>query len=373
MKLFYYNVLVDKEDLADRVNDIAYLKNAMRLNKKIVLYAPRRYGKSSISKNIIPKELKTKKFIAIYCDFMGVNTPEDVAIRLSKGLAEGMEEYIPAQKLFESAKQLLKNVNFSFDTNPITGEASFGLSLKKGENHSIIDLLKVYLQLAKVYNCLFIFDEFQDILDAGDSLSLLRSDLQKLKATSILFLGSKRRLLSQIFSSNQSPFFNFADEYVLKPIPFKDWSVFFDERLSPLKVKIQNKALQQIIDISLDVPNTICEVGSYIQAKCSHETLDESKVLALVDDLVTAKSESFYFQMRQLTQSEKKVLSALASNKFTKEIQGKDFQSKTKLSLSGIKKNINKLYKQGLIEEDLNAYRVSNPLFRLFLIKNPVF
>ncbi|HEY8271767.1 MAG TPA: hypothetical protein VIG33_12825, partial [Pseudobdellovibrionaceae bacterium] len=366
MKLFYYNVLVEKEDLADRVEDINFLKNALKLNKKIALYAPRRYGKSSISKNIIPKELKTKKFLAIYCDFMGVNTPADVAFRLSKGLAEGMEEYIPAQRLFESAKQVLKNINFTFDTNPITGEASFGLSLKKEQSHSITDLLKVFLQLAKNYKCLFIFDEFQDILDAKDSLSLLRSELQKLKDTPILFLGSKRRLLSQIFTSHQSPFFNFADEYVLGPIPFADWSDFFDERLKPLKVKIHDEALQQIIDLSLEVPNTICEIGSYLQGKCSNESLDENKTLKLIDELVTAKSESFYFQIKQLTSAEKKILSILAVNKFTSEIQGKAFQSKTTLSLSGIKKTVHKLYNQGLIEEDQNAYRVSNPLFRLF-------
>jgi AAA+ ATPase superfamily predicted ATPase len=371
MKQFYYNVLVEKEDLADRIEDLAYLKKALHQNKKIVIYAPRRYGKSSISKNILPKELKTKNFIAIYCDFMGVKTSTDVAFRLSKGLAEGMEEYIPSKHLFELAKKIVKNLSFSFDTNPITGEASFGLSVKKDQVHSISDLLKVFLQLTKIYKCLFIFDEFQDILDVEDSLSLMRSDLQKLKDSPVLFLGSKRRLLSQIFTSNQSPFFNFADEYVLKPIPIEAWVNYFSDRLDFVKTKISKEGLQQVCELSLNVPNTICEIGSYLQAKCKNEVIDEIQVRKLVDELVTAKSESFYYQLKQLSESEKKILTALAINVFTSKIQSKDFQSKTTLSLSGIKKSITKLYNNGLIEEEQNSYRISNPLFRLFLLKNP--
>ncbi len=337
-----------------------------------MLYAPRRCGKSSISKNIIPQELKSKNFMAIYCDFMGTKTKEEVAFRLSKGLAEGMEEYIPAQKLFEAAKQIIKNMTIAFDTNPITGEASFGLAVKKGQGPSISSITKNYLELSKKYNCLFIFDEFQDIKDVDDTLSLLRTDLQTLKNTPILFLGSKRRLLNEIFTSYQSPFFNFADEYILKPIPLQDWVEFFEERLNPIKVNLAEEALSELLKISLDVPNTICEIGSYIQSKCKKEKINNTKLFTLIDELINAKSESFYFQLKQLTSSEGKILSALAKNEYTLEIQSKSFQAMTELSLSGIKKSINKLYNNGLVEEEAKGYRLSNPLFRLFLLKNPV-
>ncbi len=372
MKLFYYNVLLSKEDLADRVNDISFLKKAANHHKKIAIYAPRRYGKSSIARNILPNEIKTKNFIAVYCDFMGVQSTKDVANRLSKGISEGMEQYLPAKNLIKAATQLLKSLNFTFDPNPITGEATFGLSTKRGQEPTLSDLLKVLLELASTYKCFFVFDEFQDVLEAEDSLGLLRSDLQKLKNTPIFFLGSKRRLLSQIFNSHQSPFFNFADEYVLKAIPFLDWKSYFDERLRPVKIKLTDTALEQILEIALNVPNSICEIGSFIQEHQRNLTIDSPQILKIIDDLLTAKSESFYFQLKQLSATEKKVMHALAINKLTVEIQSKDFQNKTNLSLSGIKKTILRLYNSGIVEEDDHAYRISNPLFRVFILRNGI-
>lgn len=372
MKSFYYNVLLNKEDLADRVEDLKNLTTLIKSGKKVALYAPRRYGKSSIAKNILPYELKQKKFVAIYCDFMGAENSTEIAYRLAKGIAEGLEEYLPTKSFYESAKKVIKNLSFSLDPNPITGEVSFNLSSKKGDAPNIDQLLKSLYFIAESYHCLFIFDEFQDLHSSKDSLGLMRSELQKFKKTPMLFLGSKRRLLSEIFNSHHSPFFNFADEYSLKPIPIEEWTPYFSERLSLVHVQLSKSALQKILDLSMNVPNTICEIGSYIQEHCKNKKLEEDHILKIIDELIDAKSEGFQFQIKQLSKAEQKVLYAFSINRYTAEIQGKDLQNKTNLSLSGIKKTINKLYHLGIVEEENNLYRTSNPLLALYLLKNKV-
>lgn len=367
MKEFYYNILVNKDDLADRREDIENISKLLKAGKKIALYAPRRYGKSSLAKNILPDEIKKKNFVALYFDFMGVQSIDDVCVRLSYGISQGLSQYLPAKNFFEGLKKTFKNMAFSIEPDTLTGEISFSIATKEGKTPALLSLLKSMVQIAETYPCLFLFDEFQDIHFSKDILGQMRSELQKLKNTPMVFLGSKRQLLSQIFQSNHSAFFQFADEYVLKPIPAKEWEPFFEERLKPKKIKLTHDALVELMRLSLDVPNTICEIGSYIQGHFENQKIDQKDLLILIKELLESKAEGFHYQIQQLTESERKVLAALAINGWTKEIQSKKFQAQTNMSLSGIKKVISKLYHLGIIEEDNLSYRVSNPLLGLFL------
>jgi AAA+ ATPase superfamily predicted ATPase len=101
MKEFYYNILVSKEDLADRKEDIDNICKLLKAGKKLVLYAPRRYGKSSIAKNILPDEIKKKNFVALYFDFMGVQSIDDVCVRLSYGISQGLSHYLPSKNFLK--------------------------------------------------------------------------------------------------------------------------------------------------------------------------------------------------------------------------------------------------------------------------------
>jgi len=251
--------------------------------------------------------------------------------------------------------------------DPITGDLSFVISPSKGEAPRLADALDSICRLCERKKVLLVFDEFQDIHGIPEVLAAFRSRLQRLKTTPMLFLGSKRKLLSEIFSSRNSPFFNFAEEHILHPIGLEDWMPFFATRLKAVGSKIEKAALKRLCDEAMNVPNTICEIGAFIMDHYPKCTVTEEVFLKILSDLIDKKSETYRYQLSLLSENELKVCKALARTPFTRNINGKEFLLSASIGASSAAKTVHKLYHAGVIEEETAGYRLSNPILSLFL------
>ena len=72
------------------------------------------------------------------------------------------------------------------------------------------------------------FDEFQEIAEVHNSIGIegiLRQYIQKIQC-SFFFIGSRRRILLDIFNDRKRPFFQSSLNYELKPLPHKDMVLF---------------------------------------------------------------------------------------------------------------------------------------------------
>ena len=367
MKIFHYNTVVDRDDFADREPDIQFLSEKIRKGRKVVLYAPRRYGKTSLAQNILPSSFKSKKTACFYVDFMDCTNLDSVCERLVEAYAITLRNHFKASNILRLAKSFLKGLSISTTPDPMTGEISFEIVSRRGGLPKLSEILSSISSLCAEKPSLLVFDDFQDIYAIPEALSVFRSHLQSLKTTPMLFLGSKRKLLSSIFSSQESPFFGFADEHALHPISLKDWKVFFAERLTPVKTRITDEALTLLCEEALDVPNTICEFGAFIQDYYRQSAVDTIKLKHILSDLIDRKSESYRYQLSLLSTSETQFCKALAQNRFSKEINGNAFSKLSKLGPSTSSRIAKKLYHAGVIEEESRGFRLSNPVLSLFL------
>lgn len=367
MKLFYYNTIVNREDFADREEDIEQLLISIKKGRKTVIYAPRRYGKTSLAQNILPQAFKSSQSAHLYADFMDCPNIESVAKRLLEAYSHTLKNDFKKTNLLKTAQNFLSNLTLLMTPDPMTGEISFAIQTKNGKTPDLSEILESIVKLCEQKKTLLIFDEFQDIHLIPEALAIFRSNFQKLKTTPILFLGSKRKLLSEIFVSRESPFFNFAEEHVLHPIKLEDWVPFFKERLDPLKIKIEKSALHRLCEEALQVPNAICEIGSFIQDHYSKQTITEELLMIILSNLIDKKSETYRYQLSLLSENELKVCKALSHQSFINNINSKKFLTVADMGASSATKSIRKLYHAGVIEEDTRGYRVSNPILSLFL------
>lgn len=298
---------------------------------------------------------------------MDCSSIESVTQRLLEAYTVTLKTYFKKTNVVEATKHFLKGLAISVTPDPMTGEVSFELTTRQGNAPKLSEILTSITKLCTEKKTLLIFDEFQDIQVIQELLAVFRSHLQKLKTTPILFLGSKRKLLSKIFSSQQSPFFNFAEEHVLAPIALADWIPFFKERLAPIKTQITEEALALLCKEALDVPNAICEIGAFIQDYYKDQVIDSEAFLKILSSLIDRKSEAYRYQLSLLSANEINLCKALAQNRFTKSINGHEFLSLAKMGSSSATKVIKKLYHAGIVEEERHAYRISNPILSLFL------
>jgi hypothetical protein len=298
---------------------------------------------------------------------MGCSTEVSFCLRLQEGLEQALKAYRPAKYWISTFGKIIKSLSFVAQPDPLSGEISIELTSKKGTTLTLIELLKSISELSQHFKLLILIDEFQDIIDVTDLQGLLRSHLQTLKNTPILMLGSKKQLLLKMFTNNNSPFFQFADEYVLKPIPVTEWTPYFSERLKEVHSSISNEALEKICNLAMNVPNNICEIGAFLQDYYPKTKVTIENIMPILSHLLDRKAETFKQQILLLSENERKICYYIAKQKYVINLMSKDFSQNSGITPSGVKKSVNKLFNLGYLEEEDQGYRIANPLLGLYL------
>lgn len=370
IKFFQYDVLIEKDDICDREVEIATLINAAKKNKKIVLLAPRRYGKTSLVKNVVGNAMKNgrPKRLVLSVDFMEVKSLHSIADRLKHGLSLALTDSFSPSSIIKRAKDLLRKLSVRIDIDPLTGIPSANIALdSRDDRTNILTLFESIVRLSKKQPLMLILDEFQDIALVPEAEGLIRSHLQQLSSSSIFLLGSKRHLMERMFGNANAPFFQFGDEMHLDPIPFKAWQPYFMERLKPMGLNITPEGLYYLLDRMYHVPNAICELGAWIQEHSNEQALSEADIESALNDMVE-KKQGYAYRMMGISEGEREVLRAIAMKGYVEEPLGTDFMRGLRISKSGVGKILQKLLDVGLLEQEVDeGWRISEPVFAHYL------
>lgn len=370
IKFFQYDVLLDKGDICNREKEIAALIAAAKANKRIVLLAPRRYGKTSLVKNVVGLAMRKArpKRLVLTVDFMGVESLHSIAARLEHGLSRSLAESFSPTNLLKRAANLFKKLSIHIDVDPITGTPSVSIGLRSDDDcKNILSLLDGIVQLSEKQPLMLIFDEFQDITFVPEAEGLIRAVLQQLSKASIFILGSKRHLMEKMFSNANAPFFQFGDEMHFDPIAYEAWEPYFLERLKPLGINISPDGLRYLLDRMCHVPNAICELGAWIQERCPGKTLKTADVEMALNNMVEAK-QGYAYRMMGMSEGEKELLMTIAKRGFVAEPHGADFIRELRISKSGVGKMLQKLLDAGIVEQEIEkGWRLSDPVFAHYL------
>jgi hypothetical protein len=202
---------VKGNDFIDRKKHLPIFKAYLENNQHVMIKAPRRFGKTSLIKQVFEHE---KSFIYIYVDLRRATNLTALANQiLEKAYSfAGVENFMEQFK--KSITGLLKTIQ-SIKIGEI-GEITLQ-HLENGvkdEREYFLHSLDVVEKISskKELNIKFVLDEFQDILRISDDFILeqMRSVTQHHEAVTYVFLGSIESIMTNIFSSKASPFFHFA-------------------------------------------------------------------------------------------------------------------------------------------------------------------
>lgn len=202
---------VKGNDFIDRKKHLPVFKAYLENNQHVMIKAPRRFGKTSLVKQVFEHE---KSFNYIYVDLRRATNLTSLANQILEkayGFA-GIDNFL--QQFKKSITELLKTIQ-SIKIDEV-GE----ITLKhlengiKDEREYFLHSLEVVEQISlkKELNIKFILDEFQDVLRISDDFILeqMRSVIQHHENVTYVFLGSLESVMTKIFSSKASPFFHFA-------------------------------------------------------------------------------------------------------------------------------------------------------------------
>lgn len=353
------------EAFCDRSKEKAQLLKNMSSGIHTVLYAPRRYGKSSLAL-AMAQELG---MVSIYIDLFSVTCPEDVAEKLYRALVRefgrtAADQASLAQRILASFKKLRLRMEF----NQATAAPEFSVSLgdDKAEAHleEIIGALDDYCQRQRIRVCL-ILDEFQEICELKESLqieALLRGGMQRARHVTFLMMGSRRTILRDMFEDKKRPFYKSALVMALPAIAAEEFVPFLIERYASGGKALDQADAADMIAFTEGYPYYVQKIAML------HLDLDgEGGVAEAKQQLIESEAGDFQSVCLALTNHQKRLLRSVAKLQ-PAEIHSQAFLAAGRLgSQGGVQTSLAKLKKLDLVEQRGGVWRVVDPIFEKWL------
>jgi len=365
--------IAKEKNFCNRKKEIKELKNFILNSQNVVIYSPRRFGKTSLVKMVLKEiEKKDKNFVGIYADLFPVSFYQDFIEIFSKAIIQSIGKEVD-KTFFKKIKNLFKSVVPSFTVKP---DGSFSISISINQSTSLETVLsdlflglENYVKKNNLKACV-VFDEFQEITTLEESKKIegiIRGFIQQQENISYIFVGSRRKLLIDMFTDKNRPFYKSSFLYPLEKI---EKSEFVECIISSFKKNekiCSKKSAEKIYDLVEGYPYYVQKLSSIVWDLTDKKATEKivEKALQILIKMESIDFESIWIN---LNKGEKVVLKTIS---IYPEISpfSKEFLEKTRLSIGGIQKAINSLSKKDLIEKKDNLYTLTDPVMKYWLEK----
>jgi len=362
---FVFSHIVTDDYFCKR-DDLDTIKKYMLDSVDIVLFSKRRYGKSSLIKEIFKNHIDDDKYLTIYFDIFDISNANDFAYSFYKAVAKSFKTDM--KSILRILKELFSKTSFSA-TVTNSGEVEFKPTLANLPFEEMLEDIFINLSsYLKRHNqkAIIAIDEFQQIntIKEQNIEAILRKYIQNLDNISFVYSGSKRHMLTQMFTTHAKPFYNQAIPLELKSIPLEDFYEFVSKKFIDTNKNISKEAFDLIYK-SVDGESWLVQNISYhIWQK--YEAIDSDVVLDIINDIVNMSDTIFKVLFDSFSNTQKTALKTVVKNNgkalLSKEILASQYISKSSLSSA-----LHVLYEKEIIDKNGDIYYINDKLFELWL------
>lgn len=366
---FQIKVLPVDAPFCNRTKEMEELTEYGYSGTSAVVYSPRREGKTSLM-NRVQYKLRNEGCITIKTDFFSVFSIDDIAMRLAKAVFSETKRH---DSWLTKAMNTLKSFRPAFQPDPVSG--SLTLTLIPSSGKTGFDLLEDVMFSIKnlsdsIENPINIFiDEFQEITDLKDSAKIegiMRTFMQETKA-SFFFVGSRRRILFDMFNERVRPFYRMAVNYPIEKIEHSELTKWVTEQFDSHGVDCK---------IAADELVKIVHRHTYYVQKLSMLTFNISEKLVTKETLVQAysdmvESEKPTFEeayLKPLSPAQRNVLISLAKENTAQPLSRNYIKNNSLPAASTMQSAIKVLTNNDLIQIENGIYTLVDKVFQDYLI-----
>ena len=371
MNPFSYGTIVKASNFYDRKQECAKLVSTLSGGNNMVLYAPRRFGKTSLVFKAI-EQLEQLGFLCVYFDLMPVFSPESFVRLYTKAVSAKQSNLNKWAKTFTSITKNIRPVlTFGEDGTP---QFSIDFANTKVDETVVSQLLDMPEYLAgKNKRVIVFFDEFQEVEKLKDINfdALLRSKIQQQQKTNYLFFGSKTHLLQEMFNNKKKAFYNSASQMTIGALPQQDTIEFLQTKFAASSISIDENTAKYLIAVAADIPHYIQLLASEVwQNTVNNQTIVTKEIIDECTQKALAHKSDYYMELfdRQ-SQSRKQLLKALTIEGAS--IFSSEYIRKHRLpAASTLQRSVKELINNGIIEKNGTDYFITDPFFKLFIAQH---
>lgn len=364
---FYTYTLPVDVPFCNREREIKDLLSFASSGTNVVLYSPRRFGKTSLVKRV-QNTLRGDGAVTIFADFFGVTSVEDVAARLAKAVFSVTHKN---ESLWKIALRTIKSFRPVLRPDPESGvslsvePASIGrrgLDLLDETMDSLGRFIEENGKLVHVA-----LDEFQEIVELKEALQIeaaMRTRIQHHRA-SYFFVGSRRRVLLGIFNERQRPFFQSAINYELKRLPAGKLAMFVKEQFESGGKKCSVETARKLAETVSCHPYYAQKLG-FFAFEMSGDTATAGDIREAMKRLILSEMPVFEAILQGLSLQQKLVLRTIAIEPTDMPFSHAYMARHRPGSAGGVQHSLKQLVRLDLIEKE-KEWRVVDPVFAMFL------
>lgn len=253
---FRYGDLALDEAFTDREAELRELTADLRNGQNVVVFAPRRYGKSSLVWRAAQQLVASGDVLVAQVDLLATPSKEKLAEKLAASIYDDMAA--PGARVREKIAGLFGGLRITpkIVLDPNTGGVSFGFDAghaAEDVDATLERLLELPAQIAadRKTRAALVIDEFQEVVDIDPALpALMRTIFQRQPEVAHVYLGSKRSLMERIFNDDNEPFWRSAKQLELDVIRPELFAPFIEQRFAKTDRGIDPARVQRVLEIT---------------------------------------------------------------------------------------------------------------------------
>jgi AAA+ ATPase superfamily predicted ATPase len=374
MNPFVYGEQVGGENFCNREHEIKELTSEINSGQNIMIYSPRRFGKTSLIGEVLEKA-KSKGILTVYIDLFPVISEKDFVSISLESISALLSRN--SRNIFKKVRSFFKRLSPSlYVTVAEDGTPSVGINFSKTETlPAVEDIFNGLYNFTKEKNkkTVVVFDEFQQIGELEDTRieKVLRGIIQNQREISYVFMGSKKHLIYDMFNNPARPFFKSTAHFPIKKIHRDIFSGF-----------VRNKFLGANREISLETSMYIvdkAEAHPYYTQMLAHtvweitgdsEKIENHQVDAAVKKILGREAAAFTNLWDNLTLKQKRLLLALALKKENEKVFSIQFLDTHGLgSSSTVQRGIKSLMAKGIIDREEETIEINDIFLKTWLVR----
>ncbi|MGO9248797.1 MAG: AAA family ATPase [Solirubrobacteraceae bacterium] len=373
---FRFGALALDAAFTDREVEIAELSADMRNGQDVVLFAPRRYGKSSLIWRVA-QQLVTEDVLVAQVDLMRAPTKEKLAEKLAASIHEEI-----ASRLFRARERLRVFAGLRIApvvrVDPEDGSVSFSFDARASRQDidaTLEGLLALPGRLAveRERRVALVLDEFQEVVEIDPGLpKLMRSVFQEQPEVAHVYLGSKRHMMERIFNDENEPFWRSAKQVDLGAIPFAPFARYATERFSETGKALDEDVCARILELTGGHPYATQEALYFLwEATPAGETTDDVRLQQALVALLRSEYAHFSLLWSRAAVAQRLVLQALAAEQPGRPLSGAYQQRHALPSSATVQAAVRSLMEAELVARvGRGEYRIAEPFLAEWLVLN---
>jgi uncharacterized protein len=372
---FSFGSLALDDSFADREREVTELTSDIRNGQDVVVFAPRRCGKSSLIWRVA-RVLAAERVLVAQVDLMKTPTKESLAAALAKSIYEQIAS--PLERAREKALAPFRSLQLQPTINVNPNDGSFSFSFRVAQRQADIDatlerLLELPAELggARSRRTALVMDEFQEIVEIDPNMpKLLRSAFQTQPEVSHVYLGSKHHIMEQIFNDANEPFWRSAKSIELAMIPAEPFADFILERFRLTGKSVEPRVVGELLARTGGHPYATQELCYFLWEQTgAREAASEAELARALAAVLRSEHAHFSLLWENTSAVQKQVLRALASepgHPFTAS-----YRDRHQLPpATNVQKALAALSKRELVSGEAGAYRITEPFLAEWLRAN---